>query len=116
MSGMPDEQFRAQFDAVVTFSNGGGLTAEGFRVDVPGRDVTEEQVALLFIASLSLLMVERVEITHLTVFPEPHKGTRGGPSDASPHGRGPDLAWRWVELSHEITPGMVTYPGCPPRR
>jgi hypothetical protein len=28
-------EYRAQFDAVVTFANGGGLRAEGFRVDVP---------------------------------------------------------------------------------
>ena len=36
-------EYRAQFDAVVTFSNGGGLRAEGFRVDVPGPDVTSRR-------------------------------------------------------------------------
>ena len=43
--------------------------------------MTEPQVADLFIASLSLLMVEGVELRHLSVFAEAHKGTRGGPSD-----------------------------------
>jgi 2',3'-cyclic-nucleotide 2'-phosphodiesterase (5'-nucleotidase family) len=54
---MSATEYRARFDAVVTFSNGGGLRADGFRVDVPGPDVTEQDVASLFIASLNLLMV-----------------------------------------------------------
>ena len=33
---MTSADHRAQFDARVTFSNGGGLRAEGFRIDVPG--------------------------------------------------------------------------------
>ena len=78
---MSATEYRAQFDAVVTFSNGGGLRVDGFRVDVPGPDVTEQDVASLFIASLNLLMVESAELRNLSVFAEPHKGTRGGPSD-----------------------------------
>jgi len=39
------QQHRAIFDASVTYSNGGGLTAKGFRVDIPGPHVTEQQVA-----------------------------------------------------------------------
>jgi hypothetical protein len=50
---MDASEYRAQFDAVVTFANGGGLRADGFRVDVPGPDVTEQEVASLFIASLA---------------------------------------------------------------
>ncbi|MDX6227491.1 MAG: hypothetical protein QOI76_881 [Frankiales bacterium] len=95
-------QYRAQFDARVTFSNGGGLNAEGFRVDVPGPEVTEGEVADLFLVSLSLLMVDRVALANLTVFEEPHKGTHAGPS-----GR------RFVELSHVISAGMTTLPGFP---
>jgi arylformamidase len=98
---------RAQFDAVVTFRNGGGLRAEGFRVDVPGPDVTEREVADLFVASLSLLMVDQVELANLSVFEEQHKGTRGGPADVVPAGT------RWVELSHVISAGMSTLPGFP---
>ena len=37
---MPAQQHRAEFDATVTFSNGGSLRAERFRVDVPGPDAT----------------------------------------------------------------------------
>jgi arylformamidase len=78
-----DEQYRAEFDAVVTFSNGGSLRVEGFRVDVPHRDDTADEVAELFVASLGLLMTDRVDLTGLRVFAEAHKGTRGGPSDTS---------------------------------
>jgi kynurenine formamidase len=106
-----DQQFRAEFDAVVTFANGGGLTAEGFRVDLPGPDLGPEQVAALFTASLGLLMTERVELRALRVFPEPHKGTRGGPSDQAT--APPDGPGRLVELSHVIEAGMATYPGLP---
>lgn len=37
-------------------------------------------------------------------------GATGGMSDG-PSGRG--RAWEWVELSHVITEGMITYPGLP---
>lgn len=109
---MPTDQYRAQFDADVTFSNGGGLRAEGFRVDVPGPGTGEQEVASLFVASLGLLMVDRVELSGLRVFPEVHKGTRRGPSDTE-RGSLPGHRRRWVELSHVISAGMVTYPGLP---
>jgi kynurenine formamidase len=107
---MSATEYRAQFDAVVTFSNGGGLRADGFRVDVPGPDVTEQDVASLFIASLNLLMVESAELRNLSVFAEPHKGTRGGPSDRPAPG---SLRGRIVDLSHPIRDGLITYPGLP---
>jgi arylformamidase len=108
---MTAHEYRAQFDAVVTFSNGGGLRADGFRVDVPGPDVTEQDVASLFIASLSLLMVDTVELGNLSVFAEPHKGTRGGPGDrpAAPASRAAQI----VDLSHPIRDGLITVPGLP---
>jgi arylformamidase len=103
--------YRASFDATVKFGNGGNLTVRGFRVDVPGPDVSEADIAALFVASLGLLMTESVELSNVTVFAEPHKGTRGGPSDrvASP----PRDAGLLVELSHVMEPGMVTVPGLP---
>lgn len=109
---MTAEQYRAEFDATVTFGNGGSLTAERFRVDVEGPDTSEQRIGELFVASLNLLMVERVELTGLRLFAEPHKGTRGGPSDRATRPVPPsDRAW--VELSHPIVAGMVTYPGIP---
>ena len=34
-------EYRAHFDATVEFSNGGGLTAEAFRIDLPGATATD---------------------------------------------------------------------------
>jgi kynurenine formamidase len=55
-------------------------------------------------------MSARVDVEALRVFPETHKGTRGGPSDAH---LASDDQRRLVELSHPIVPGMTTYPGLP---
>ena len=104
-------EYRASFDATVRFINGGDLTARGFRVDVPSRAVAEEEIAALFVASLGLLMTGSVELGNVEIVAEPHKGTRGGPSDP---GRAPaPKGDRLVELSHVIRAGMITYPGLP---
>jgi arylformamidase len=104
-------EYRASFDALVRFSNGGDLTARGFRVDVPSRSVTEGEIGALFVASLGLLMTDSVELSNVEIIAEPHKGTRGGPSDP---GRAPTARdGRLVELSHVIRAGMITYPGLP---
>src|ERR1700722_17194455 len=104
-------EYRASFDAAVTFSNGGDLSVHGFRIDVPAADTGPDGIAALFVASLGLLMTDAVELRNVRIFAEPHKGTRGGPTDRShrPAGSGDRLA----ELSHVIRPGMVTYPGLP---
>jgi arylformamidase len=104
-------EYRASFDADVSFLNGGGLQAQGFRLDVPGAHVTEEELVDLFVRHLGLLMVDRVRLSGIRVAAEPHKGSRGGPADGSrPAGGG---ARHLVELSHEIVAGMTTYPGLP---
>ena len=76
-------QYRAVFDAEITFSNDGGLQAQGFRVDVPDANVTEAEIGRLFVASLDLLMTETVTLSNVRIIQELHKGTRGGPSDPS---------------------------------
>jgi len=108
-----NSEYRARFDASVTFSNGGALNVESFRVDVPGPDTGETEVATLFVTSLGLLMVDQVTVRGLRVYAEAHKGTRGGPSDAGLEPTPSESARRWVELSHVITAGMITYPGLP---
>jgi len=105
-------EYRASFDAVINFSNGGDLTVHGFRVDVPGPDAGEAQIAALFVASLGLaMMTDTVELSNVEVFTEPHKGTRGGPSDHMT--RPTATGGRFVELGHVIRGGMITYPGLP---
>lgn len=102
------EEWRVEFDAEVTFLNGGGLQAQGFRLDIPGTDIADEALADLFVHSLRLLMVEQVRFTNRRLLREPHKGSRGTEGGSSdPRTR------RLIELSHIIRDGMVTYPGLP---
>ncbi len=104
-------EYRASLDAAIRFSNGGDLAAHGFRVDVPSPDIDEAAIAALFVASLGLLMTDSVTLSNIEIFAEPHKGTRGGPSDHS-HSMAA-AGGRLVELSHVIQAGMITYPGLP---
>jgi kynurenine formamidase len=49
-------------------------------------------------------------VGNLSVFAEPHKGTRGGPSDRPAPG---SLPGRIVDLTHQIHDGLITFPGLP---
>ncbi|UYO96972.1 cyclase family protein [Microbacterium sp. M28] len=102
--------YRAVFDARISFVNGGGLTAEGFRLDLPDPDVTESDVARLLVQHLGLALVGEVRLDGLQIVEEQHRGSRGirTPSDAdAPAG------FRLVDLSHTIRQGLVTLPGIP---
>ncbi|MEK8108067.1 hypothetical protein NKG94_29565 [Micromonospora sp. M12] len=83
------EQWRAQFDAEVSFANGGGLRTEGFRLDIPGQEITDDDLATLFVRHLGLLMVAEVRISAKTILEEPHRGGRGSRSI----GRRPLTGW-----------------------
>ena len=102
--------YRARFDATVTFTNGGGLQAQGFFVDVPSAEVTAAKVGELFLDSLGLLMAGEVVLDNLEIVEAPHKGTRGGPA-AQPVA--PSDIPQYVELNHVIHEGMVTLPNLP---
>ncbi|GAA4395380.1 hypothetical protein [Tsukamurella soli] len=76
------EQWRVQFDAEVTFVNGGGLQAQGFRLDIAGDDIADADLADYFaLRHLGLLMVATVTVGNKVLLREAHKGSRGGPSD-----------------------------------
>jgi arylformamidase len=104
-------QLRAIFDARIQFANGGSLTTEGFRIDLPETmapgDVDEAVVGRLLVRHLGLALVGSVDIADLVVVEEQHRGTRG--IDAAP----PESRGRLVDLSHVISDGLVTYPGLP---
>src|SRR5690242_5840330 len=104
-------QFRARLDGTVTFSNGGSIAVEDFRVDLPDADTSHDQIGRLLVASLGLLMADEVTLTSVEIVEEAHKGTRGGPSELPTE---VSLGARQlVELSHPIQAGMVTLPGLP---
>jgi len=99
-------EHRAAFDFHITFTNGGDLSGSGFRIDVPHAEVTEAEVGSLLVKSLGLLMAGTVDIRHLTIVEEAHRGSRTvDPTATDGH--------RLIELSHVIAHGMTTYPGLP---
>jgi hypothetical protein len=64
---------RAKFDFTIHFTNGGSLSAEGFRLDIPGSDITDDQLAAYLISDMRLLMAGRVDISNKEIIKEPHK-------------------------------------------
>ncbi|SDG61103.1 cyclase family protein [Microbacterium pygmaeum] len=127
---MPDS--RAVFDFDIRFANGGGLTGEGFRLDLPGADISTADLELLLVRHLGLTLVGTVEITGLEIVEEAHRGSRGvgnGAGDAGTRNADRAVIDRAVidraeidraeidraviDLSHPIRAGLVTYPGLP---
>jgi arylformamidase len=104
-------QYRAHFDARIEFANGGGLTAEAFRLDLPGPDVDEAAVGRLLVQHLGLALVGSVTVSDLRIVEEQHRGSRdiAVPQEGSAHASGR----RIVDLSHRIREGLITYPGLP---
>jgi len=96
-------EYRAHFDATVEFSNGGGLTASGFRLDLPD---TRANVEELFVKHLGLALVSSVTLSNLEIVEEQHRGSRGVEVAGA-------TEKRVVDLSHTIFEGLVTYPGLP---
>jgi hypothetical protein len=77
-------EYRASFDATIKFSNGGDLTAHGFRVDIPSPDMDEDGIAALFVASLGLLMTDSVTLANVEIF----AGCPGNPRTSQPTAAG----------------------------
>lgn len=106
-------EYRAHFDATVAFANGGGLSAESFRLDLPSADATEEDVARLFVQHLGLALVSSVQLSGLRIVEEQHRGSRGIDTASAPDAPNAPNARRVVDLSHTIHAGLITYPGLP---
>lgn len=66
-------EHRVKFDFVVHFTNGGSLSAQGFRLDIPGADMTDDELAAYLIQDMRLLMAGRVDIANKQILEEPHK-------------------------------------------
>jgi arylformamidase len=96
---------RVAFDFAVRFSNGGGLQGQGFRLDIDGDTISDDDLAAYLIRDLRLLMVEKVDIQNKQIIEEQHK-RKSRPENAADRVR-PDVGL--VDLSHTIENGMVTY-------
>jgi len=96
---------RVQFDFEVDFSNGGGLSGRAFRLDIDGDDIADAALADAIVRDLRLLMVGAVRIRNKTIVAEPHKRSAAVAVPADQN--------RFVDLSHTIEDGMITYKGFP---
>jgi arylformamidase len=107
---VPAAQYRAELDFEITFSNGGGLHGEGFRIDISDPGLTVNELGAALITDLGLLMADRVEIRSHRIIAERHK--RAAPADGAGRG-GAGRSLRRADLSHPIEQGMITIPGLP---
>jgi len=97
-------QRRVKFDFEIEFSNGGGIQGQDFRLDIEGDDISDAALADYIVKDMRLLMVGTVRILRKQVFLEKHK--RAKPAVGA-------VASGFVDLSHTIESGMVTYKGIP---
>ncbi|HEY5002713.1 MAG TPA: cyclase family protein, partial [Ktedonobacteraceae bacterium] len=95
---------RVQFDFEIEFTNGGGIQGQGFRLDIAGDDITDQELADSLVRDMRLLMVEKVHIHTKTILVEKHK------RPLIDTGLGSE---KFVDLSHSIEHGLVTYKGLP---
>jgi kynurenine formamidase len=95
---------RVQFDFAIEFTNGGGIQGQDFRLDIAGDEISDRELADYLVQDMRLLMVGKVTILNKSVIVEPH---RRQPINAAP-GRSP-----FIDLSHTIEHGMITYKGLP---
>ena len=103
---MADVQHRVQFDFEIEFTNGGSLHGKDFRLDIPGDVISDAALVDHVVADMRLLMAGPARIRNKRIIAEPHKRR---PVEGL-HGDG---ARRYVDLSHVIADGVVTYPGLP---
>ena len=108
--------YRAVVDGTITFSNGGGDHRRGVPARPAGRRRrAQAEIGRLLVASLGLLMADEVTLSRVEVVEEPHKGTRGGPSE--PAGRvGRGASTGWSSSATRSAPAWSRCPGCPVRR
>jgi kynurenine formamidase len=107
---------RVQFDFEVQFLNGGGIQGRGFRLDIDGDEIDDQELADYIVRDLRLLMAGPVRILNKVILDEPHK--RKGSSSrsaSSQHAPSADAAsaHELLDLSHTIEAGMITYRGLP---
>src|ERR1700686_2388893 len=99
---------RVSFDFEIDFSNGGGIQGQGFRLDIEGDDIADDALAAYIIQDLRLLMVGAVRILNKRIIEERHKR-----NEAAAHAGSTSIGGEFIELSHTIESGMITYKGLP---
>jgi arylformamidase len=97
-------EHRVQFDFEIDFTNGGGIQGQDFRLDIISDQISDRELADFIVRDLRLLMVGEVRILNKRIIEEPHKRGSLAASDSNE---------RFIDLSHTIEHGLVTYRGLP---
>ena len=83
------------------------MQGQGFRLDIGGDGITDDELAAYLIKDLRLLMVGKVRILNKRIIEERHKrSSTAADADLT-------MAAEFVDLSHPIENGMITYKGLP---
>lgn len=64
---------RVKFDFDITFTNGGGLQGQDFRLDLHGDDISDDELRDYIVKDLNLLMVGDCKIIKKEIIKEAHK-------------------------------------------
>ncbi len=94
---------RVVFDFDISFTNGGGIQGQDFRLDIEGETISDQELADYIVRDLSLLMVGKVNILNKFYIEERHKRA------TKTEGVNEQL----IDLSHVIFDGLITYKGLP---
>lgn len=101
-------EYRAHFDFSISFANGGAISGEGFRLDLPRAEMTDAEIGTLLVRHLGLALVSVITLREVRIVEEQHRGSRGVQADAVT-----GASERIIDCSHPIEAGLVTYPGLP---
>ena len=91
---------RVKFDFEIDFTNGGGIQGQDFRLDIDGDDISDKELADYIVKDMRLLMVGEVWILNKEIINEKHKRDLSDSPD-------------YIDLSHTIYDGLITYKGLP---
>ena len=94
---------RVKFDFEIEFTNGGGIQGQDFRLDIDGDTIEDKVLADYIVKDMRLLMVGAVRILNKTIINEQHKRQAISTQVDS----------NYIDLSHIIYDGLVTYKGLP---
>ena len=94
---------RVVFDFDITFTNGGGIQGQDFRLDIEGDTITDKELADYIVNDMQLLMVGKVDILNKHYITEAHKRR---PVNMK-------VDEKLIDLSHTIFDGLITYKGLP---
>jgi kynurenine formamidase len=95
---------RVKFDFELTFTNGGSIQGQEFRLDVGGDTISNQELADYLVRDMNLLIVDRVCIFNKVILDEEHKRSISEFQSSDQ---------RLIDLSHTIESGLVTYKGLP---